>query len=46
MIQYGIFDENGKVLAEFETIEDGFKALEAMNDGKVTAYGDADRKEY
>ena len=46
MIQYGIFDENGKVLAEFETIEEGFKALEAMNDGKVTAYGDADRKEY
>ncbi len=39
MIQYGIFDENGKVVAEFETIEAGLEALWEMNDGEIKSYG-------
>ena len=33
MIQYGIFDENNKLIAEFETIEAGLESLKGMNDG-------------
>ena len=39
MIQYGIFDENGKIVGEFETIEEGIEALREMNDGKIKSYG-------
>ena len=35
MIQYGIFDENNKLIAEFETIEAGLESLKGMNDGEV-----------
>ena len=38
MIQYGIFDENGRPVSEFETIEAGLEALRAMNDGEIHAY--------
>ena len=38
MIQYGIFDENNEVIAEFETIEKGLEALKSMNDGKVCEF--------
>ena len=38
MIQYGIFDENNKVIAEFETIEKGLEVLKSMNDGEVCKF--------
>lgn len=38
MIQYGIFDENGEIVSEFETIEEGISALKAMNDGEVLPF--------
>ena len=39
MIQYGIFDENEKIVGEFETIEEGLEALKKMNDGEIQSYG-------
>jgi hypothetical protein len=39
MIKYGIFDGNGKVVAEFETIEAGLEVLRKMNDGEIKSYG-------
>ena len=38
MIQYGIFDENNKLIAEFETIEAGLESLKGMNDGEVCEF--------
>ena len=38
MIQYGIFDENNKVIAKFETIEKGLEVLKSMNDGEVCKF--------
>ena len=38
MIQYGIFDESNRVIAEFETIEEGLEALKGMNDGEVCEF--------
>lgn len=38
MIQYGIFDENNKVIAEFETIDEGLEILKGMNDGEVCKF--------
>jgi hypothetical protein len=38
MIQYGIFDGNNKVIAEFETIEEGLEALKGMNDGEICEF--------
>ena len=35
MIQYGIFDENNRVIAEFKTIEEGLEALKKLNDGEI-----------
>lgn len=46
MIRYGIFDENGKVVAEFETIEEGLEALKEMNDGEIQSYGRGDEQAY
>lgn len=40
MIQYAIFDENRKVVGEFETIEEGIEALKEMNDGEVRPFLD------
>ena len=38
MVRYGIFDENGKVVGEFETIEEARAALTDMNDGELHPY--------
>jgi S-methylmethionine-dependent homocysteine/selenocysteine methylase len=38
MIQYGIFDEEGKLISEFENIEKGLEALALMNDGDIHPY--------
>ena len=46
MIKYGIFDENGKVVAEFETIEEGLEALRGMNDGEIKSYGPGEEQAY
>ena len=46
MIQYGIFDENGKVVSEFETIEAGLEALREMNDGEIKSYGQGKEPAY
>ena len=46
MIRYGIFDENGKVVSEFETIEEGLEALKEMNDGEIQSYGPGDEQAY
>ena len=35
---YGIFDEKDNLVAEFESMEEGLKALEAMNDGEIIPY--------
>ena len=40
MIQYAIFDENRKVVAEFETIIEGLEALKNMNDGEIRPFID------
>jgi hypothetical protein len=40
MINYAIFDENRKVVDEFETIEDGLESLEKMNDGEIRPFLD------
>ena len=40
MIKYAIFDENRKVVAEFETVEDGLEALKKMNDGEIRPFLD------
>ena len=46
MIRYGIFDENGKVVSEFETIEEGLEALKMMNDGEIQSYGPGEEQAY
>ena len=46
MIRYGIFDENGKVVAEFETIEEGLETLRKMNDGEIQSFGSGDKEAY
>lgn len=38
MIQYGIFEEDGRVVGEFETMEAGLEALRALGDGEVIPY--------
>ena len=38
MVEYGIFDESGNVVGEFETLEAGIAALAAMEDGEVQPY--------
>ena len=40
MIQYAIFDENGDVVEEFETIEEGLEALKKLNDSEIRAFLD------
>jgi hypothetical protein len=40
MINYAIFDENRRVVEEFETIEDGLESLEKMNDGEIRPFID------
>jgi hypothetical protein len=40
MIQYAIFDENRKVVEEFETIAEGLEALQSMNDGEIRPFID------
>lgn len=40
MINYAIFDENRKVVDEFETIEEGLESLEKMNDGEIRPFLD------
>ena len=46
MIQYGIFDENGKLVKEFETIEEGLEALKEMNDGEIQPYSPSEEQAY
>ena len=46
MIRYGIFDENGKVVKEFETMQEGLEALKEMNDGEIQSYGPGDEQAY
>lgn len=38
MVEYGIFDENDKIVSEHETIEAGIEALGAMDDGEIHKY--------
>lgn len=38
MLQYAIFDENRKVVAEFESVEKGLEALKKMNDGEIHSF--------
>ena len=40
MLQYAIFDENRKVVAEFETVDKGLEALKKMNDGEIRSFID------
>ena len=40
MIQYAIFDENRKVVEEFESIEEGLEALKKKNDGEIRPFMD------
>jgi len=40
MIQYAIFDENRKVVEEFETMAEGLEALQNMNDGEIRPFID------
>lgn len=40
MIKYAIFDENRKVVAEFETVEEGLESLKDMNDGEIRPFLD------
>ena len=40
MIQYAIFDENRKVVEEFETMAEGLEVLQNMNDGEVRPFID------
>ena len=40
MIKYAIFDENRKVVAEFETIEEGLVALKNKKDGEIRPFLD------
>lgn len=46
MIKYGIFDENGKVVGEFETIDEGLDALRKLNDGEIRSYEPNHEKAY
>lgn len=46
MIQYGIFDANGKVIGEFETIQAGLAALKKMEDGEIRSYGPGKEEAY
>ena len=46
MIKYGIFDENGNVVKEFETMQEGLEALKEMNDGEIQSYGPGDEQAY
>lgn len=46
MIRYGIFDENGKVVKEFETMQEGLEALKKMNDGEIKSYGPGEEQAY
>lgn len=38
MIRYGIYDENDRVVGEFETMEEGLEFLKSMGDGEVRPY--------
>ena len=40
MIKYAIFDENKKVVGEFETFEEGLESLKDMNDGEIHPFLD------
>ena len=40
MIKYAIFDENKKVVGEFETFEEGLESLKDMNDGGIRPFLD------
>lgn len=40
MIKYAIFDENRKVVDEFETFEEGLESLKDMNDGEIRPFLD------
>lgn len=40
MIQYAIYDEDRRVVGEFETIEEGLAALKDKNDGEVRPFAD------
>lgn len=40
MIKYAIFDENKKVVGEFETFEEGLESLKDMNDGEIRPFLD------
>lgn len=40
MVKYAIFDENRKVVDEFETVEEGLESLKKMNDGEVRPFLD------
>ena len=40
MIQYAIFDENRKVVSEFENTVEGLEALKNMNDGEIRPFVD------
>lgn len=46
MVKYGIFDENGNVVKEFETMKEGLEALKEMNDGEIQSYGPGDEQAY
>ena len=46
MVKYGIFDENGNVVKEFETMQEGLEALKEMNDGEIQSYGPGDEQAY
>lgn len=46
MIQYGIFNENGEVVREFESMEAGLAALRDMKDGEVVPYAGGEEGYY
>jgi hypothetical protein len=46
MVKYGIFDENGNVVKEFETMKEGIEALKKMNDGEIESCGPGPEEMY
>lgn len=38
MVNFGIYDENEKLVGQYETMEDGLEALKELNDGEIHPY--------
>ncbi len=46
MLQYAIYDEKEQVIGEFETLEEGRQALEALGDGEIHPYAHGEEGYY